>query len=346
MGDMAEKLKTVVERGKNPPPVEKYTGDVSDMISTGSTLLDLAISGGRVRGGGMPGGILVEIAGPSSSGKTVLLSEMAYQVQKKGGQVMFRDPEARLNEDYVKLFGVDLSTIDYARPKTVPQLFNDIRKWKPSPKGKIHGVFADSLAALSTDMELEKDGGDKMGTRRAKEFSEELRKTAITIKDENYLVVCSNQLRDNVDGGPWAPAYITPGGQAIPFYSSLRLRVKSFSKQKKTMTVEGVEVSHTPSIVSKIEVAKSSVWKPYGEASVTIIFDYGIDDIGDNLKFLHRFTKSDEIMLGETVLAKRMDKAISVVEEEGLEDKLRDAVIDLWEKIEGKKSSKRKPKGR
>jgi len=104
----------------NPVIDEKkdYDGDFGTIISTGSTLLDLAISGGRVRGGGLPGGILVEAFGPSGSGKTVLLSEIAGAVQRQNGEIMFADPEARLNKQFAAMFGLDLKDDDYSRPDT------------------------------------------------------------------------------------------------------------------------------------------------------------------------------------------------------------------------------------
>jgi RecA/RadA recombinase len=106
----------------------EYDGDFGTVISTGSTLLDLAISGGRIRGGGLPGGILVEVFGPSGSGKTVLLSEIAGAVQRQGGSIMFKDPEARLNPQFAKLFGLELKEGDYSNPDTVNEVFKADRQ--------------------------------------------------------------------------------------------------------------------------------------------------------------------------------------------------------------------------
>jgi RecA/RadA recombinase len=97
-----------------------------------------------------------------------------------------------LNKQFARIFGLDTNLMGYSRPNTVPEVFSAVRYWKPEPEGKIHGVFADSLAALSTDMEMGKDEGDKYGMRRAKEFSEELRKTCRILAQKNYLMVCSN----------------------------------------------------------------------------------------------------------------------------------------------------------
>ncbi|GAG72138.1 unnamed protein product, partial [marine sediment metagenome] len=116
------------------PP--KYDG-TSKFISTGSTLLDLAISGGRVHGGGIPGGIMVEVFGPSGSGKTALLCEIAGMIQKQEGETSFHDPEARLNQQFARMFGFDIDFDKVLHPDTVPELFEAIRKWKPKGKKSV-----------------------------------------------------------------------------------------------------------------------------------------------------------------------------------------------------------------
>ena len=328
-------------------PAEKkkdYEGNAEIMISTGSTLLDLAISGGRVRGGGIPAGILVEIFGPSGAGKTVLLCEIAGAVQRIKGNIMFHDPEARLNKTFAQLFDLNTDEIDYDTPDTIPEVFSRVRKWEP--EGKINGIFADSLAALSTKMEMDNDDGDKMGMRRAKEFSEELRKTARILTQKNLLMVCSNQVRMNMDAGPYGQKYISPGGESIGFYSSLRLRASKAQKIYSKERIAGKEVKRVIGVETEIEVFKSSIWKPHRTAPITIIFDYGIDDIRANLQFIKNYTKNTTYMIGDEKLAVGMEDSIAIVEEDGLEKKLKDEVIELWEEIEEKFSSDRKPKKR
>ena len=335
-------LSKQMEARTNQPPAQsaKYVGCEQTMISTGSTLLDLAISGGRIRGGGIPGGILVEIYGPASTGKTVLLCEIAGGVQRQGGQVMFRDPEARLNKQFAQLFDLDTSTMDYGTPDTVPELFRPVREWNPKPEsGVVHGVFADSLAALSTDMEMEdKDG---MGLRRAKEFSEECRKTCRVLEKRGFLMVCSNQVRQNIGATPYQKQNTTPGGKAIEFYSSLRLEFgglkKIYEEYKKEKRVVGVS--------ARIKVEKSSVWKPYREADIHILFDYGIDDIRANLQFVKRATEEIMYWVGPAHY-KSLADAIAKVEDGQAEGALKDRVIDIWEAIEQKFTPDRKEKRR
>ena len=153
------------------------------VISTGSSLLDLAISGGRIRGGGIPGGIIIEVFGPSGSGKTAILAELCASAQAKGGDICFLDPEARLDREYCLIYGLSLPDENYYRPDTVTEMFDLIWKWEPPSSGTINVIAADSLAALSTEMEMEDE--DKMGMRRAKEFSEGLRKTCRLIANNN-----------------------------------------------------------------------------------------------------------------------------------------------------------------
>jgi recombination protein RecA len=324
-------------------PEEPYSGSIEVMISSGSTLLDLAISGGRVRGGGIPSGILVEIFGPASSGKTVMLCEIAGTVQRQGGQVSFRDPEARLVKEFARLFGLNVEDIEYSMPNTVPEVFKPIRTWDPKPAGKIHGAFADSLAALSTDWEM--DEKDQYGMRRAKEFSEELRKTCRVIREKNLLVVCSNQVRQNLDAGPYGQRYKAPGGEAVGFYSSLRLRTSSPQKIKKSVKTAGKELKRAIGIQTEVEVFKSSVWEPYHTAPLYIIFDYGIDDIRANLQYIKDMTGA-KIYQVEDEEYKSLLNACQAVEKYNYEEKLRNGVIDLWEEVEEKFKQERKPKDR
>jgi RecA/RadA recombinase len=345
---LPEQVKT--KSSKKPKHEEiggMYPGNDEIMISTGSTLLDLAISGGRKHGGGIPGGIFVEVFGPSSSGKTVLLCEIAGSVQRQGGEVMFKDPEARLDKQFAQMFGLDVDVIDYDNPDTVPEVFAPIRKWKPKNEKVINGVFSDSLAALSTDMEMEDK--DKYGMRRAKEFSEELRRTCRILKKRNMILVGSNQIRTNTDAGLFEEKYKAPGGHAPEFYASLRLRFSSPSKIKKTRKIggsKGKDFTKVIGVRSRVEVYKSSVWQPYGNAYVTILFDYGVDDIRENLQFIKDYTKNSVFTLAGESLDKSMDKSIRIIEQEGFADKLREEVIDLWQEIQEKFKSKRKPKVR
>ena len=323
-----------------------YDGNTETMISTGSTLLDLAISGGRKRGGGLPGKILVEIFGPPGSGKTVFLCELAGAIQRAGGDIMFNDPEARLNKQFASMFDLDTKEISINQPDTVTEVINGIKNWKPKTKAKVHGIMTDSLAALSTKLEMDDPKGDKMGMRRAKEFSEGLRKICRILNQKNYLMVCSNQLRQKADAQKFEEQFTTPGGKALGFYASVRLRVFSPSKVKKKKTINEKEISRITGVKVKVEVYKNSVDAPYRTADVYIQFDYGIDDIRANLQYLKDFNKTTVYCLNKRSLGDSMEKAISKIERLQLESELKEAVIDLWEEIENKFKVKRIKKRR
>lgn len=342
--NLVKQIKSKVEKSSKMKRTKRLDGNIETMISTGSTLLDLAISGGRVEGGGIPGGILVEIFGPAGSGKTVLLCEIAGGVSRQGGEVMFRDPEARLNKQFAKLFGLDTDQVEYDTPQTVPEVFEPVRRWQPENGKVINGIFADSLAALSTDMEL--DDKDPYGMKRAKEFSEELRKTCRTLTKNNFLMVASNQIRQNIDAGQFGQKYKSPGGEAIGFYSSLRLRLKIVDKIKRSAKVAGKDLKRIVGVTSEVEVFKSSVWEPYHTAPVTILFDYGVDNIRENLKFIKTFTKATTYVIGEQKLSQVLDESIRIIEESKYERRLHRQVVELWNEIEQKFKVERKPKRR
>lgn len=328
-----------IEKGK-PQVEDSYVSIDKDtlLISTGSTLLDLAISGGRVRGGGIPGGIMVEIFGPSASGKTGLITEIAGAAQDKGGDVFFVDPEARIDKEYSRIYGFEMTKENYARPDTVTETFQLIEDWSPE-NGKVINVFAaDSIAALSTDMEM--GDGDKRGQRKAKELSEGCRKTARLIAHNNKLVLFTNQERDGEFGKT------TPGGHAIPYHCSLRLRVTRKGRlDKEKKLASGVKVKKTIGIHSEVLVKKSTVDDEYRTATLYIIFGVGIDDVRANLQYIKDMTKATKYWCVHEEYA-TMDKAISYIEENDLEPELRERVIDIWEDIESKFKTSRKEKKR
>ena len=333
-------IKKVKTKIKHPPTFE---GDMGKITSTGSTLLDLAISGGRSEFGGLPSGILVEVFGPSGAGKTVLLTEIAGSVKRNGGEVMFKDPEARLDKQFAKLFDLDIDQVLYDQPDTVPQVFEPIRKWEPEGDN-VHGIFADSMAALSTDMEM--GGTDKYGMRRAKEFSEQLRQTCRHIKKKNFLMVVSNQVRVNVDAGMFEEKYSTPGGMGLPFYASVRLKVNRLSKITKEVSIKGKKLKRVIGIKTLVDVYKSSVDKPFRQAPITIVFDYGIDDIRENLQYIKDMTGAKNYMVGDVSLGIAMEDAIRKIEEGNLERKLKRQVVNIWRNVESKFTIPRKSKKR
>jgi hypothetical protein len=196
-------------------------------------------------------------------------------------------------------------------------------------------------------MEMTAKEGDKMGMRRAKEFSEGLRQTCRILPKNNTLMVCSNQVRINVDAGQFGQKYSTPGGESMGFYASLRLRTFKPEKIKIKKTIKSKETTRVIGVETQIEVFKSSVWKPYHIAPVYILFDYGIDDIRANLQFVKENTGAKLYAIGEIKLSNSMDEAIALVENTpSYVKKLKRQTILLWEEIESKFTNERQPKVR
>jgi len=310
-------------------------------VSTGSTLLDLAISGGRQRYGGVPSGRLVEIFGPSGAGKTALLAAICGEAQKAGGAACVRDPESRLDLEYAKIYDMSLAeaVFDYARPNTVTELFEDLFTWNPENRKTVNVFGGDSVAALSTNMEMESE--DKMGGRRAKEFSQGFRKTARLIAESHKLVVFTNQVRQDMKTGRW----VTPGGEALRYYSTIRIDVRLVKKiEKKAKTNSGVEVKKIIGIESVVNVVKNSADEPYRSAPLYIVFNYGLDDIRANLQYIKDMTKNT-VYWAVTKEYQQLDKAIEWIEQNNLEQELKEATVDLWNEINDLFRVTRKKKG-
>lgn len=316
-----------------------------ELLSTGSTLLDLAISGGRAEFGGIPGGILLEIFGESGCGKTAVLAELAGCAQSRGGKVLFNDPEARLDKEYAEVYGVNIEEdFEYRKPDTVTEAFEATREFlsenvREDEQSPINIVCTDSNAALSTDLEMDK--GDKMGMRRAKEFSQETRKSARLITNSGNIVACSNQVRQGDYGD------VTPGGKAIPYYSSLRIQLKVTDKIRRERTINGVKHSKIVGIRSVAQVVKSSIDEPYRTAPVIITFGYGVDDVRGSLEWIKSLTKGEtkyELPNGKRYGG--IEQAIQVVENEGLEEELRKDVRKRWLAIQAEFVLTRKPRKR
>jgi hypothetical protein len=250
---------------------------------------------------------------------------------------MFRDPEARLNNQFAALFGFKVENADYSQPDTVPELFAPVRAWRPEINGSVNGIFADSLAALSTKMEME--GDDKYGMRRAKEFSEESRKTCRILKQRGFLMVCSNQVRQNIDAGQFGEKYSTPGGMSIGYYASLRLRCHSPTKTSRKIEIAGKEHKRVVGVHTTVEVYKSSIWEPHHTAQVHILYDYGIDDVRANLEFVKSIAGPSGAYYsidGNERLGSGLENSIKTVESAGLELQLKRRVVQLWHELEEK----------
>ena len=312
------------------------------LLSTGSTLVDLAISGRRFIGGGIPMGIFVEVFGKSSKGKTVLLLEMAGVVQRMGGDYLFLDPEARVNDEFANIFDFKMEHKKYKKPNTITDAFTLMKKWEPKGNGPFV-IFCDSIAALVSNEEDAGKGDEYSGARRARDFSQQLRQITRIIAEKNYLLICTNQMRQNLGAGPFGKKYKPTGGEAPEFYASLRLELKQPAKDgvlKMEKTIKGVLHKKIYGVQTDIFVEKSTVSTPYQTGSLRILFDYGVDDIVPNLVYLKKNLKASTYVLGGKNIGSSLDKAVQYIEHSDEKirrvriKKLKDEVIELWTEIQ------------
>jgi RecA/RadA recombinase len=212
-----------------------------------------------------------------------------------------------------------------------------------SENGSINLVAIDSVAVLLSELEDEK--GDKRGSTRAKEMHQLCRKAKAVISDPTRLVVFTNQVQDVQDPMPGQAKTKTAGGYAIPFLASLRLSVTQIGKVDKAIKLGGKEIKRAIGVHSKVKVVKSSIDVPYREADIYIIFDYGVDDIRANLMYIKE-NSAQTTYWAVTESFQSLDKAIAHIEQNDLQDQLKDATINMWEEIDLKFQVERAPKNR
>jgi recombination protein RecA len=257
--------------------------DLGDWISTGSSLLDLAIS--NRPNGGIPVGRIVELSGLEGSGKSLVAAHLIANVQKEGGYAVFIDTESAVNEDFWKSVGVDMSKLMYIPDNCLERVFEGVEKIvekvRASDKKRKCIIVIDSIANLSTKQELEgsfsKEG---YGTQKAYLLSQAMRKLVLMLSQQKILLVLTNQLRMNLQ--PMShEKWITPGGKAIPFLASLRIRLTQAKKITKTDgTVVGVKVN--------AKVIKNRFGPPHREVTMDVYFDRGIDDVASWIEFMKK----------------------------------------------------------
>ena len=277
-----QKVAYFLEEGGNPT-------DVTGWISTGSTMLDLAIS--NRPNGGVAVGKITELNGLEGSGKSLIGSHLLASTQKQDGIAVYIDTESAVSQEYLRAIGVDTSKMLYVHLETCEEIFDTIEtivtKIRESDKDKLVTILVDSLAAASTKQEMDTDfDKDGWATAKAIIISKAMRKVTQMIARQKVALVFTNQLRQKLGvmfGDPWT----TSGGKALPFHSSTRVRFKNAAQNKDgNKTTIGIKI--------KGQVIKNRLGPPMRTVEFPLYFDTGIDDFGSWLTVMkeHKLLKS------------------------------------------------------